>query len=240
MDLIKNTKIPFSIKIDENANGITVTTYTAEELTKLFLAQCYEIGVYAACSKFGLDKSSKVVNDTYLLYVQFLSSPCEHSPYHFFCICFSRQGIIDNLQLLFSQKLQYAISQQLPGGSSYTYKLSEIKERLQYNSCIRVVTSDEFISAEELGCEGLPNASISNLYLDILSGSDIVFVQDFLKKIIASGADSYDNAIRTINVMSCNHEVCTACLLAVLLNVFRVGSTYQSLITEVRKVYDIQ
>ena len=110
---------------------------------------------------------------------------------------------------------------------------------MQYNSCIRVVTSDEFISAEELGCEGLPNASISNLYLEILSGSDVVFVQDFLKKIIASGADSYDNAIRTINVMSCNHEVCTACLLAVLLNVFRVGSTYQSLITEVRKVYDI-
>lgn len=232
LERMKNASVPFIWgNSSKSVDGCSIEMYKPEEMTKLFIAQCYELGIPVACEKFAFDTISPVVARLQKNYCRFISGPWYKDLTMYAQLNYEDDSLIDLLNCTFERKLQTWADEKLLYGTECTYTNDEILKILEHNFGIRKV------SGYFIGNDNEPATHISDAYMNMLDKSIPEDVIQIFKAYKRLKTISYSKALLLLNSDSKDKDVHEAYFYAAMLmyydnNVYfdtvlkRIGNDY--------------
>lgn len=225
------TGVPFMCRrMDCMEQEYLAIPYSADELTKVFLAQCFDIGIVAACRKFNCTPA--VLHRMKKLYARFLSAPCNKEAFTFFQICYNDYSIIDIFMEVFELKIQDWKQSHAIAGDGYRCCREEFLALSENNNVIKKISGSLIETTSVAG--DLTRAVIS-LECDELRCE----LQHMLRMLVQQQITTYADALLSIYTLGTDISMYQSYFDAALLLFLNKGYSYGRVMQEVCRNYEI-
>ena len=226
--------VPFAIGKSNNfADGYTLNAYTADEMIKVFVAQCFDVGIKMACKVFELEGNESIVKMLNKAYVHFVSSPCCHNPFDLAMLIYRNEQLVSELEAAFTKNIASWSSKYLSYGIGYVYSDEQRKEILANNYAIKSVLG--------AGCVDSSCAfgGLSKALMHVMLRPNDQEIKKLFSMVIASEPMVSSEAEIVLRTLGDNATVYINYYYATLLNFCHVSTDFDSVLREVRAFYGL-
>lgn len=213
--------------------GCTLDTYTVDELIKVFIAQCYDVGIKNACDLFDIPEESDVFAGIMNVYIRYISSPCFKDPFNFFTMFFSNSVLIKELTQIFSAKIEQWTAEYLVRGASSIYNAEEVNSIVAQNFAVKAVMQR---SSDVHACAV---GDLSKAFVHVLWNPEDQDYSILINKIVRKQPVNASDAVFTLKAIRNDSSTLIDYFYAILLFFCSQDCTFDSVLQDARQHYNI-
>lgn len=214
-------------------NGYTLNTYSADEMIKIFIAQCFDLGIKVAVKEFNISDNTDILKMLNSAYVRYVSSPCGQNLFGLAALIYKNENLISALRTAFTANIKDWSSKYLKFGTGHQYSSAEKKDILMNNYAIKSVIGNN--CTESVCAFG---ESSKALLLIMMNPNDSE-IKKLFQLIIASEPMTASDAEIALRALGENSDIYIDYYYATMLYFFTVHADFDSVLREVRSHYGL-